>query len=98
MIIVPVAASIATAAKASPAPHILQSSRNVLSLRMSAMDHLIVATCRTKQIAFVPTISYNAVVANLVMRLVGIHSTVCRVPMLAMEEEIACGMMRKRKR
>ena len=49
MMIVPVeGASIATAAEASPAPHILQPSRDVLSLRMSVMDHPIVATCRTK--------------------------------------------------
>ena len=61
------------------------------------MEHPIVATCRTKQIAFVPTISFNAVFANVVRRIVGLHSTVYRVPTLAMEEQIAMGKMRKRK-
>ena len=89
-------ASIATAAGASPAPHILQPSRDVLSMRKSAMEHPIAATCRTKQIAFVPTISFNAVLANVV-RVVPLHSTVYRVPTLAMEEQIARGKMRKRK-
>ena len=55
------------------------------------MEHPIAATCRTKQIAFVPTISFNAVVANVVRRIVTIHSTVYRVPTLAMEEQIAGG-------
>ena len=77
---VPVTASIATAAEASPAPHILQPSRDVLSMRMSAMEHPIVATCRTKQIAFVPTISFNAVFANVVRGIVTFHSTVYRAP------------------
>ena len=61
------------------------------------MEHPIVATCRTKQIAFVPTISYNAVLANVLMWVVPLHSTVYRVPTLAMEEQIALGKMRKRK-
>ena len=48
MIEVAFPASIATAAEASPAPHILQQNRDVSNGRMSAMEHLIVVTNRTK--------------------------------------------------
>ena len=46
--VVVLAASIATAAEASSPSHILQTNRNASNLRMSAMEHPTVATCRTK--------------------------------------------------
>ena len=88
--------SIATAAEASAAPHILPQNRDVLNLCMCATEHPTVATGRTKQSVFVPTISFNAVIVNVV-RIAQLHSTVYRVPTLATKDKIAGEKTRRRK-
>ena len=62
--------SVATATGTSAAPYMRETNRDASTLRMCAMEQPTVATGWTKWIAFVPTISFNAVLVNVVRRVV----------------------------